>query len=81
MGSMRTWSLAAVADVGWDPRADNPGALNATELAKNADSAAALNLAKVAGKDVTQGQAGLTLHHDFASGGDASFAANMSMKS
>jgi iron complex outermembrane receptor protein len=67
------WSLAATVDVGWDPRADNPGALTAAELAKNPDSAAAINLSKVAGKDVTQGQAGVTVHHQFAAGGDASF--------
>ncbi|HVH09852.1 MAG TPA: TonB-dependent receptor, partial [Gemmatimonadales bacterium] len=55
------WSLTASADVGWDPRADNPGALTAAELARNPDSAAAINLTKVAGKDVTQGQAGVTV--------------------
>src|SRR6266571_1830996 len=38
------WSLAATADVGWDPRADNPGALTAAELARNRDSAARLNI-------------------------------------
>ena len=67
------WSLAATANVGWDPRADNPGALTAPELAKNRDSAAAINLTRVAGKDVTQGQAGVTVDHRFADGGDASF--------
>src|ERR1041384_6566331 len=44
------WSLAAVADYGNDPRADNPGALTATELAQNPDSAAAANIARRAGK-------------------------------
>src|SRR5439155_1365103 len=29
------WSLAATADLGWDPRADNPGALTAAEMARN----------------------------------------------
>jgi len=67
------WSLAATANVGWDPRADNPGALTAAEMAKNPDSAAAINLTRVAGKDVTQGQAGVTVDHRFAGGGDASF--------
>src|SRR5439155_834805 len=33
------WSLAATADIGWDPRADNPGALTAAELARNPDVA------------------------------------------
>jgi iron complex outermembrane receptor protein len=68
------WSLAASADVGWDPRADNPGALTAAELARNRDSAAAINLTKVAGKDVTQGQAGVTVRRQFAGGGDAALS-------
>src|SRR5207248_10414072 len=38
------WSLAATADVGWDPRADNPGGLNPVELASNPDAAAPHNL-------------------------------------
>src|SRR5438128_8832178 len=38
------WSLAATADIGWDPRADNPGALTATELARNPDAAASRNI-------------------------------------
>ena len=67
------WSLAATADVGWDPRADNPGALTAAEMAKNPDSAAAINITKVAGKDVTQGQGGVTVRREFAGGGDVSF--------
>src|SRR2546430_2569720 len=50
------WALAATADVGWDPRADNPGALTAAEMTRNPDSAAAINITRVAGKDVTQGQ-------------------------
>jgi iron complex outermembrane recepter protein len=66
------WSLAATADVGWDPRADNPGALTAAEMAKNPDSAAARNITLVAGKDVTQGQGGVTLRRAFAGGGEAS---------
>lgn len=69
------WSLAAITDVGWDPRADNPGALTAAELAANHDSAARVNLTRNAGKDVTQGQAGLTLHRVFADGGDATLSA------
>src|SRR6266851_1553689 len=35
------WSLTALADVGHDPRADNPGALTLSELLANRDSAAA----------------------------------------
>src|SRR5207248_6488863 len=64
------WSLAATANVGWDPRADNPGALNAGELALNPDSAAQANLTRNAGKDVTQGQGAVTLHRGLADGGD-----------
>src|SRR2546426_3264455 len=63
------WSLAATADVGWDPRPDHPGAPAGAEMGRNPDSAAARNLALVAGKDVTQGQAGATLQRRFAAGG------------
>jgi iron complex outermembrane receptor protein len=63
------WSLAATADVGWDPRADNPGALTAAEMAENPDSAAARNITLAAGKDVTQGQGGVTLQRQFNGGG------------
>src|SRR5213596_400902 len=66
------WSLAATADVGWDPRADNPGALTAAELATNPDSAAAINITRVAGKDVTQGQGGVTVRREFGGGGEGS---------
>src|SRR3989441_1597687 len=66
------WSLAATADIGWDPRADNPGALTAAEMARNPDSAAAINITRVAGKDVTQGQGGVTLRRQFEGGGEAS---------
>src|SRR5437764_1468856 len=65
------WSLAATADVGWDPRADNPGGLNPVELASNPDAAAPLNLSRNAGKDVTQGQAGVTLQRSLPDGGEA----------
>jgi len=64
-------TLAVLADVGDDPRADNPGALTAAELARNPDSAAALNLSQQAGKDVTQYQGGVTLRKAL-SGGEAS---------
>jgi len=66
------WSLAATADVGWDPRADNPGALTAAEMGRNPDSAAAINITRVAGKDVTQGQGGVTVRRQFEGGGEAS---------
>src|SRR5256885_424255 len=66
------WSLAATADVGWDPRADNPGALTNNEMRVNRDSAARLNITQVAGKDVTQGQGGATVRRDLPGGGEAS---------
>ena len=66
------WSLAATADVGWDPRADNPGALTFNEMTRNSDSAAAINITRVAGKDVTQGQGGVTVQHELTGGGEAS---------
>lgn len=65
------WSLALLADYGHDPRADNPGALTAAEMAANPDSAAAINITRRAGKDVSQGQGGVTLRRQFASGGEA----------
>src|SRR5438105_3793338 len=68
------WSLAATANVGWDPRADNPGALNAGELVLNPDAAAQANLTRNAGKDVTQGPGGVTTQHQLPGGCDASFA-------
>ena len=66
------WSLAATADVGWDPRADNPGALTNNEMRVNRDSAARLNITQVAGKDVTQGQGGVTVRRELEGGGEAS---------
>src|SRR5438093_3795828 len=38
----------------------------------NRDAAAAINITRVAGKDVTQGQGGVTLRREFAGGGEAS---------
>ena len=55
------WSLSALADVGDQPRADNPGAVTLTELRTNRDTAPPLNVATHAGKDVLQAQAGATL--------------------
>ena len=66
------WSLTALADVGDQPRADNPGALNLAELGTNRDTVPPLNLATHAGKDVLQGQAGATLRGRLASGDEAS---------
>src|SRR3989454_3276022 len=66
------WSLAAKADVGWDPRADNPGALTNNEMRVNRDSAARANLTQAAGKDVTQGQGGVTVRRELEGGGEAS---------
>ena len=65
------WSLTALTDVGDQPRADNPGALNLTELETNRDTVPPLNLASHAGKDVLQGQAGATLRGRLASGDEA----------
>jgi len=65
------WSLAAVADYGDDPQADNPGALTLAEFQAKPDSAAPANLQRAAGKDVTQGQGGVTLRRLFAGGGEA----------
>src|SRR2546422_7060801 len=38
----------------------------------NRDSAARLNITQVAGKDVTQGQGGVTVRREFEGGGEAS---------
>ncbi|MGH7606885.1 MAG: TonB-dependent receptor plug domain-containing protein, partial [Gemmatimonadales bacterium] len=65
------WTLTATADVGDQPRADNPGALTLAELGANRDSAAAANLAARAGKDVLQAQGGVTLRGQMPAGGDA----------
>ena len=65
------WSLTALADIGDQPRADNPGALNLTELGRNRDTVPPLNLSTRAGKDVLQGQAGATLRGRLASGDEA----------
>ena len=65
------WSLNALVDAGDDPKAGNPGALTAVEMARNRDSAAAVNLTTRAGKDVSQVQGGATLRRRFASGGEA----------
>jgi iron complex outermembrane receptor protein len=53
------------------PRAENPGALTAAELAANRDSAAAGNILRGADKRVTQQQASVRVTHGFADGGRA----------
>ena len=66
-----SWLLAAVADYGDDPRADNPGALTLAEFRANPDSAAPVNLQRAAGKAVSQGQGGVTVRRLFDAGGEA----------
>lgn len=56
-------SLAFRYSVGDLPVADNPGALDAGELAANRDSAPANNITRDATKDVVQRQASATLKH------------------
>ena len=56
------------------PRADNPGALTAAELASDRRAAAPNNLAANAGKAVTQQQASLQVRHRHASGEYAAVA-------
>jgi len=65
------WSLSVTADVGDQPRADNPGALTAAELLADRNQAAPLNLTTRAGKDVSQIQAGATLRHQAPGRGEA----------
>jgi iron complex outermembrane receptor protein len=65
------WTLTGTAAVGDDPKADNPGALTAAELAANPDSAPALNLTNHAGKDVRQLQGGVTLRRALGDAGEA----------
>ncbi len=64
------WSLSAMAAVGDQPVADNPGALTLAELQANRDSAARLNLLRDAGKDVLQVQGGATLRRVLGGGGE-----------
>lgn len=56
------------------PRADNPGALTAAELASDRRAAAPNNLAADAGKAVTQQQASLQVRHRHATGEYAAVA-------
>ena len=57
---------------GDQPVAQNPGALNAAELAANRDSAPANNITRDATKDVLQRQLSATLRHYFEGGADFS---------
>jgi iron complex outermembrane receptor protein len=66
------WTIRSTLAVGDQPRADNPGALTAPELAVNRDSAAAINLSTDAGKAVSQAQGGVTVARQLAGGGEAS---------
>jgi iron complex outermembrane receptor protein len=50
------------------PRADNPGALTGAELEARRDSAAANNILRAAGKDVSQSQLATSLRHRAAAG-------------
>jgi iron complex outermembrane receptor protein len=65
------WSLILVTDVGDNPRADNPGSLTLAELRANRDTVPALNIARNAGKDVTQVQSGATVRRTMTNGGEA----------
>ena len=56
-----SWALTLLGDVGHTPVADNPGALTAAELQANPDAAAPLNVARDAGKAVSQVQGGVSL--------------------
>jgi len=69
------WTVTLAADVGDQPKAENPGALTQAELDANRDSAAAFNLAQHAGKDVTQAQGGLTVRHTLSGGGEVAVTA------
>jgi iron complex outermembrane receptor protein len=62
--------VSATLDYGDDPRADNPGALTAAELAANPDSAAAINITRGAGKNVSQLQGGVSVHRSWQDQGN-----------
>lgn len=65
------WSLMLVGDVGYHPRADNPGSLTLAELQADRNAAPGLNLNRNAGKSVTQLQGGATLRRTMTNGGEA----------
>lgn len=60
---------------GDQPVAENPGALNAAELAADRDSAPANNITRDATKSVHQRQLSATVKHYFEGGADLSFTA------
>jgi iron complex outermembrane receptor protein len=62
-------SLLVTAHLADKPVLDNPGSLTGEEVAADPSQANARNLAADAGKAVTQGQVGLTLSRQFATGG------------
>jgi iron complex outermembrane recepter protein len=64
-----TWLARARYFLAANPRAENPGALTATEYATSPDASAPNNLLRGADKRVTQHQLGLTLSHADARGG------------
>ena len=61
------WTVAVALAAADHPQADNPGALTLAELQANRDSAAPLNIGRIAGKDVRQLQGGATLKGPWAS--------------
>ena len=65
------WSLAATLDLGYNPRADNPGSLTLAELHANRDTVPLLNKNRNAGKAVTQVQTGATVRRTLANDGEA----------
>lgn len=69
------WTVTLAADLGDQPKAENPGALTEAELRANRDSAAAANLVQQAGKDVTQAQGALTVRHHLPAGGEVTVTA------
>jgi len=64
------WTMRAQLAVGDDPRAENPGALTAAELAADRDAAAPANVAQRAGKDVAQVQGAVTARRSWAGGAE-----------
>ncbi len=69
------WTVTLAADLGDQPKAENPGALTQAELDANRDSAAAFNVAQQAGKDVTQAQGALSVRHRLSGGGEVAVTA------
>ena len=74
---LATWSTSVALRYGEgdQPVAQNPGALNAAELAANRDSAPANNITRDATKDVLQRQLSATVHHYLEGGAEFSVTA------